>query len=155
MLDWSAALKVIGISAIPFLELRLGIPAGMGWGLSPGVAIGLGIAGNLFQVPLVLFFMHTLRRIGQQVGFVARWLESVDKTAEKYSHVVRRYGWLGLAVLVGIPIPGTGIWTGAALAILFRMPHYLAAISLGLGIVISGLLVGAVATGAFAMIRLF
>lgn len=154
-MDWSAALKVLGISAIPFLELRLGIPVGIASGLKPGVAILLGIAGNLVQVPLVIFFMYMLRRMSQQVPWAAGWLDRMDRATEKHHATVQRYGWLGLALLVGIPFPGTGIWSGAALGNLFRMPFALTALALALGVAISGMLMGAVSTGAFAMIQLF
>ena len=68
---------------------------------------------------------------------------------------MRRYGWVGLALLIGIPIPGTGLWTGAALANLMRMPVQLTAVAMTVGVAVAGLLVGAVATGAIAVIDLF
>jgi len=155
VLNWTAAVKVIGISALPFLELRVGIPVGIVSGLSPGWAIALGIAGNALQVPLIIFIMYMLRRIAQQVPVVSRLLERIDRSAERHQAQVRRYGWLGLAILVGIPIPGTGLWTGAALANLMRMPVALTALSMTVGVVVAGLLVGAVTTGAMAVIDLF
>ena len=155
MLNWVAALKVLAISAIPFLELRLGIPVGIVSGLSPGVAVALGVIGNILQVPLIIFVMYMLRRIAQQVPFAARWLQRIDSPAERHHEKVRRFGWVGLALLIGIPIPGTGLWTGAALANLMRMPIALTVLAMAAGVAISGLLVGAVATGALAVIELF
>lgn len=155
MLNWVAALKVLAISAIPFLELRLGIPVGIVSGLSPGVAVALGVIGNILQVPLIIFVMYMLRRIAQQVPFAARWLQRIDSSAERHHEKVRRFGWVGLALLIGIPIPGTGLWTGAALANLMRMPIALTVLAMAAGVAISGLLVGAVATGALAVIELF
>jgi len=154
-LDLYAAIKVLSISAIPFLELRVGIPLGIMDGLKPGVAIGLGIAGNLVQVPMILGIMYMLRRLAQQSRWASRWLERIDRKVEKHQSVVRKYGWLGLAIFVGIPIPGTGLWSGAALASLMRVPLAFSLIALGLGVAVSGLLVGAVSTGAIQMIRLF
>lgn len=155
MFNWMAAFKVIAISAIPFLELRVGIPVGIVDGLSPGVAIALGVAGNILQVPLIIFLMYMLRRIAQQVPLAARWLRRIDSAAERHQGKVRRFGWVGLAILVGIPIPGTGMWTGAAVANLVRMPLVLTVLALASGVAISGVLVGAVATGALAVIELF
>lgn len=153
-MDISAALKVLLVSAIPFLELRIGIPMGIYNGLTPATSIGLGVLGNLVQVPLVIFLMHMLRRLAQQFKWAARWLSKIDRSAERHHAKVRRYGWLGIALFVGIPIPGTGLWSGAAITTLMRMPLYLTAIALSLGIVVSGLLVGAVSSGAFTVIRL-
>lgn len=154
-MDWIAALKVLSISAIPFLELRVGIPVGMASGLSGGVAIGLGILGNLVQVPLIMLIVHTLRRLAQQAKWAERWLARIDQAALKHEAKVRRYGWLGVALFIGIPIPGTGLWSGAALATLLRLPLPLAAMAMAMGVVISGMVVGAVASGAFAVVRLF
>lgn len=155
MLDWSAALKVIGISAIPFLELRVGIPVGILNGLSPTVSTVLGIAGNILQVPLIIFVMYMIRRIAQQVPWAARWLARIDEQAAKHHAKVRRYGWLGIAIFVGIPIPGTGLWSGAALANLMNLPLFLTFLAMSLGVAIAGALIGAVASGAFAVIQLF
>ncbi|MFZ5823807.1 MAG: COG2426 family protein [Bacillota bacterium] len=154
-MDWTAALKVLGISAIPFLELRVGIPVGMSLGLQPSVAVAIGIIGNLAQVPLIMFILYMLRRIAQQAPWAARWLARIDQVAEKHHTRVRRYGWLGVALFIGIPIPGTGLWSGAALANLMRLPVALTAVAMALGVAVSGMLIGAVATGAFAVIRLF
>jgi len=155
VLNWTAALKVIGISAVPFLELRLGIPVGIVSGLEPAWAIALGIVGNALQVPLIIFIMYMLRRIAQQMPWAARALARIDRTAERHQDKVRRWGWVGLALLIGIPIPGTGLWAGAALANLMRMPVMLTAMSMTVGVVVAGLLVGAVTTGAMAVIDLF
>mgnify|MGYP000867466251 FL=1 len=155
MFNWTAALKVLGISAIPFLELRVGIPVGIVSGLQPAWAIALGVVGNMLQVPLIIFIMYMLRRIAQQVPWAARVLERIDRSAERHQAQVRRYGWVGLALLIGIPIPGTGLWTGAALANLMRMPVQLTAVAMTVGVAVAGLLVGAVATGAIAVIDLF
>lgn len=154
-MDWSAALKVLSISAIPFLELRVGIPVGMSYGLPAGVAIALGIAGNLAQVPLIMFIMWVLRRLAQQSEWAAKWLARIDNVALKHQSKVVRYGWLGVALFIGIPIPGTGLWSGAALSNLLRLPMHLTALAMAIGVAISGFLIGAVATGAFAVIRLF
>lgn len=154
-MDWSAALKVLGISAIPFLELRVGIPVGMSLGLQPSIAVAVGIAGNLVQVPLIMFMLYMLRRIAQQTPWAARWLTRIDQVAERHHARLRRYGWLGVAIFIGIPIPGTGLWSGAALANLSRLPVALTAVAMALGVAISGMLIGAVSTGAFAVIRLF
>ncbi|MBY6275124.1 MAG: ligand-binding protein SH3 [Symbiobacterium thermophilum] len=153
--NWSAALKVMAISAIPFLELRFGIPVGIVSGLDPAVAVALGVLGNVLQVPLIIFIMYMLRRIAQQVPWAARILARIDRAAERHEAKVRRYGWLGLALLIGIPIPGTGLWTGAAVANLMRMPLMLTALSMAAGVAIAGVLVGAVTTGAIAVIDLF
>lgn len=154
-MDWSAALKVLIVSAIPFLELRVGIPVGIVGGLKPSVAIALGILGNLVQVPLIMFVLYILRRAAQESAWATRWLGRIDRAAEMHHAKVRRYGWLGIALFIGIPIPGTGLWSGAALANLMRLPLTLTALAMALGVVISGALIGAVATGALSVIRMF
>ncbi len=132
----------------------MGIPVGIALGLHPGVATVFGIAGNLVQVPLVMAIIAMLRKLALRFHYAARVLGWLDRLAERKAESVRRYGWLGISMLVGIPIPGTGIWTGAVLASMLRMPPVLALIALGLGVVFAGLLVGAVSAGAFETVEM-
>jgi len=151
VLNLAAALKVIAISAVPFLELRVGIPVGILSGFSPGVAVTLGVIGNALQVPLVIFVMYILRNFAQQVPFAARWLARADAAARRHHHWVHRYGWIGLVLFIVVPLPGTGLFSGAALANLMRMPALPTALAMAGGLAVSGVLVGAVATGALTV----
>jgi uncharacterized membrane protein len=146
-LVWSPVLRVLGVSALPFLELRVGIPVGIAAGMEPLAAISWGILGNLIQVPLSVLLLLGLRRLSARFGLVSRFSAYLDAVAERNHEKAKRYGWLGVTLLVGIPIPGTGLWTGAALSAIMRLPLRTTLMALSLGVVMAGLLVGALSTG--------
>ena len=111
------------ISMVPVIELRGAIPIGVGAGLSPWVAIGVSIVGNLVPVPFIIIFIKKifawLRKISQKLdGLVTR----LEKRAEKKSETVQKYAFWGLFILVAIPLPGTGAGPGALGAAMLEMP---------------------------------
>ena len=123
-----AILLTFGTAMVPVLELRGAIPVGVAAGLSPAVACVVSVLGNMVPVP---FIMLLIRRIFD-------WLE---RRAHLKGRVVRKYRLPGLVILVAIPLPGTGAWTGALVAALLdiRMRHAVPAIFLG--VVIAGAIV--------------
>lgn len=141
-----------GIAMVPVLELRGAIPMGVAAGLPPAVACAAAVLGNLLPVPVVMLlsrrvfdWLRNTRLFGPQIV----WLE---RRAHLKGRLVRKYRLLGLTILVAIPLPGTGAWTGALVASLLdiRMRHALPAIFLGL--VIAGAITTALTLG---VIRLF
>lgn len=152
-MEWVTIFRVLGISAIPFLELRLAIPMGIAAGLEPLAATFWGVAGNLVQVPLSVGLIQLLRRVALRWQWAARWSAALDRAGERHQEKVRRFGWLGLALLVAIPIPGTGLWTGSAIAGLMRMPLLHTLLALSTGVVMAGILVGIVSAGAFEVLE--
>ena len=148
---WPAILRVLGISSIPFLELRLGIPMGIAAGLEPIAATLWAIAGNLTQVPFSIVLILVLRRTANRFRLVASWLALLERAALGKEDKVRRYGWIGLTLVVGIPLPGTGLWVGAALASIMRMSLAQTVFALSAGVVMAGVLVGLISAGAFGL----
>lgn len=119
---------------IPVVELRGAIPLGIAAGLPPALACAAAIAGNLVPVPLIILlgrrtadFLRGTRFFGPKII----WLE---RRAHLKGRLVRKYRLLGLVILVGVPLPGTGAWTGSLVAAVLniRMRHALPAILLGL-----------------------
>ena len=144
---------VIIVGFIPVLELRMAIPLGMALGLNVFEAFSFGVLGNLLQVPLVLLALQWLCRYTQRrLPIVERWLEKTMEVSRKHERLVQRYGFLGLALVVGIPFPGTGIWTGSLLAILFDIRFGVACLGVGIGVLFSGLLVALASYGFFEFV---
>ncbi|MEX2356074.1 MAG: small multi-drug export protein [Thermaerobacterales bacterium] len=143
----STIFKTLAISAIPLLELRVGIPFGITEGLHPVIATTTGIAGNLAQVPLILFILHTLKSFSDRVRPLGRFFAYCDRNAMRRSRLVTQYGWLGLMLMVAIPLPGSGIWMGALVAQILALPVRITVIGLSLGVMLSGILIGLAATG--------
>ena len=141
------------ISMVPVIELRGAIPIGVGAGLSPLVAIGVSIVGNLVPVPFIIIFIKKifawLRKVSQKLdGLVT----SLEKRAEKKSETVQKYAFWGLFILVAIPLPGTGAWTGALVAAMLEMPLKKAFPAIVLGVLGAAVIVSFVTYGAGALL---
>lgn len=121
-------------SMVPVAELRVGIPYGVSLGLNYWVAATVAVAGNLFPVPAIILYLRRifawLRRKSRRFDATIRYMET---QAESKGEKVRKYGAIGLFLLVAIPLPGTGAWTGALVAAVLglRMKDALLPIVLG------------------------
>jgi len=111
--DWIVLLA----SAIPVTEMRATIPLGiLKFGMNPFWVGFLGLVGSTLPVPFLLLFFEKflvwIRKI-RWMGWFSRFLENkVQKNAKK----VEKYAEIGLIIFVGIPLPGTGLWTGSMVA---------------------------------------
>ena len=127
-------LQTFLISMVPVLELRAGIPYGVSLGLDYHRAALAAVMGNLLPVPVIILFVRQvfgwLRKRSERLD---AWVSGMENKAELKGEKVRRYGALGLILLVAIPLPGTGAWTGALVAAVLgmRMRHALPAIIIG------------------------
>jgi len=140
-------LYVFFCSMVPLLELRGAIPIGAALGLPWIANFLLSIAGNMLPVPFILLFirkilawMHTTKHFHK----IAEWLE---KKAHSKSDQVMRYASLGLALFVGIPLPGTGAWTGALIAALLDMRMKYSLPSILAGIILAAFIMSGISYG--------
>ena len=120
-------IMTMAIAAVPVVELRGAIPAGIAAGLDPWLACGAAIFGNLLPVPFIILLVR-------QVFDRLREIDALERRAHLKGRLVRKYRLLGLMLFVAIPLPGTGAWTGALIAAFLniRLRHALPAITLGL-----------------------
>jgi uncharacterized membrane protein len=144
-------LMVVGVAALPIFELRGSIPLGASFGLSIYKIYFLSVLGNLLPViPLLLFFklfFHKLEGI-PIVGIVfSRWFRRV----ERKSGLVEKWGFWGLVLLVAIPLPVTGAWTGTVAANLLEMRTRKAFCAIFIGVMIAGIIVSLVVKGALSL----
>lgn len=138
---------------VPVIELRGAIPIGVGAGLNLWLAIAVSIVGNLVPVPFIIIFIKKifawLRTKSEKLnGLVTR----LEKRAESKSATVQKYAFWGLFVLVAIPLPGTGAWTGALVAAMLEMPLKKAFPAIMLGVLGAGVIVSFVTYGAGALL---
>ena len=137
------------LSMVPVLELRGAIPIGVALGLNYWHAIGISIVGNLIPVPFLILFtkrvFELIRSISPKLNTLVVKLE--DRAASK-SEIVQRYAFWGLLILVAIPLPGTGAWTGSLVAAMLNMRVRRAFPAIALGVIIAGLIVAFVTYGA-------
>lgn len=141
------ALKVFIVSAMPLVEFKAGIPLGIHKGLSPVTATAIGILGTLVQVPFNLLFLRLLTNLAERWRPARRFLVWSRMRARKHRTLVRRYGVFGVAFLVGIPIPGTGLFTGTVAGSLIGLSTAPLVIGLVIGTVAAAVLVALVSTG--------
>lgn len=141
------ALQVFLVSAVPILEFKAGIPLGIAHGMSPIWATVLGVLGTLVQLPFNLLFLRLLRNWAEHRPAARRFLIWSRLRARKYRPIIRRYGILGVALVVGVPIPGTGLFTGTVAGSLIGLDTRSLVTGLVLGTVVAGILVALATTG--------
>jgi uncharacterized membrane protein len=148
------AFEVIGVSAAPVAELRGGIPLALAMGLSPAAALVLAIAGNFLPVPgLLILFRWAIGLSGRSEGRLGSWARAYLRWQRaRYSRRFSRWGDLALVLLVAIPLPATGAWTGCLVASLMGVPLSRAIPLIGAGVVIAGGVVLAASLGAFSLL---
>lgn len=144
--------STILMAMIPVIELRGAIPFGVAAGISVKQALICAIIGNLIPIPFILLFLRRvfvwMRKISP--GF-ENLVEKLELRAKRKKGIVDKYEIIGLIILVAIPLPGTGAWTGALVATVLdiRMRRALPAITIG--VVIAGILVSVITYGGFAV----
>ena len=140
------------VSMLPVLEIRGGIPLGTALGLSVSEAFLASLIGNMLPVPLIILFIRKvfafLRRHFAHLG---AWVDRLEKRAWEKSQRVQQYQAWGLFVLVAIPLPGTGAWTGALIAALLDMRLRRAVPVILAGVVTAGIIVSLITVGAFGV----
>ena len=141
------------ISMVPVLELRGAIPIALAHDLGLRTALIVSIAGNLLPVPFIILFIRRifawLRRKNARFQSL---VERMETRAARKAHLVRKYAFWGLFVLVAIPLPGTGAWTGALVAAMLNMRMMRAIPAIFLGLVAAGVLVVIITCGAGALL---
>ena len=106
---------------MPILELRGGLIAAALLGVSPWQSYIICIIGNILPVPFILLLINKIlewMRNSKHFKKIANWL---DKKVEKNKKQIEKYGYLGVILFVGIPLPGTGAWTGTLIASVLEM----------------------------------
>ena len=135
-------LLTFGVAMMPVLELRGAIPVGVANGLDLWTAIGVSIVGNLVPVPFIIIFIRKIFAWMKKTHRKFRALvEKLENRAEEKSEVVLKYAFWGLVVLVAIPLPGTGAWTGALVAAMLNMRLKKAFPAIALGVLVAAVIV--------------
>jgi len=136
-----AALMTFLISMVPVLELRGAIPVGVAGGMPPLAAMCIAIVGNLLPIPFLIVFTRRVFNWLKTKGRLAAMVEKLEARAAEKSRIVLKYAWIGLCILVAIPLPGTGAWTGALVAAVLNMRLKKAMPAIILGVIIAGFIV--------------
>ncbi len=144
-----AILLTVVVAMVPIIELRGAIPIGMANGLPFWPAFIAGVVGNLIPVPfLILFVRKVFAFLKKKSKRLSDFVEKLEKRAESKSELIHRYELIGLTILVAIPLPGTGAWTGALVAAMMDLRMKSAFPAIALGVVIAGVIVSIISYGA-------
>lgn len=139
-------------AAIPVLEVRGAIPIGVAAGLPIPLVTVVAIIGNFLPVPFILLLIRRVFRWLRKFPRLNELVEQLERRAHLKGRKVQKYRTFGLVLLVAIPLPGTGAWTGALVADILDMRMRTALPAIFLGIVIAAMVVLTVTCG---LIRLF
>lgn len=133
------------ISMVPLIELRGGVPYAVGTGIDYFTAIALCAVGNMLPVPIIYFFARRFLLWGAKQRYIGKLCRFfLDKGERAGQKLVKRTGrgglFISLMLFVGIPIPGTGAWTGTLGASFLNMGFKSAVVSVSLGVLLAGVI---------------
>ena len=152
-------LIVFLISMVPLVELRGAIPYAVGFDLPLVPSYIVAIIGNMVPVPFIFLFGRKLLEWGKDLKYVGgffRWcLEKGEKAGAKLEAKAGRGLYVALLLFVGIPLPGTGAWSGTLAASLLNMDFKKSVIYVMLGVLLAGVIMLAVSLGVFGAIDWF
>ena len=142
-------LIVFFISMVPLIELRGAIPIAIGMGIDPIPAILVCAIGNMLPVPIVYFFARKFLIWGAEQRYIGKicnfFVVKGERAGQKLvARAGRRGLFFALMLFVGIPLPGTGAWTGTLGASFLNMGIKSTALSVSLGVIIAGIIMATV-----------
>jgi len=137
------------ITMVPWIELRASIPAGLAMGLDVvQLFIFVIIVNTLLALPLYIGLSLTYERFFKRFVFIRNIIERTHAKGKPY---VEKYGLLGISLFIGIPLPGTGVWSGTLVAWMLGMKKRQALLAAFFGNLIAGIIVTIVSLGLFSL----
>ena len=135
------------ISMIPILELRGGLLAASLLKISAAKAIPLCIVGNIIPIPFILLFIKQIFKVLKKTKLFHGLIIRLEDRAMRKSDQVKKYEFLGLMLFVGIPLPGTGAWTGSLIASLLEIDIKKSSLAILTGIIMATVIMYIVSYG--------
>lgn len=134
------------ISLLPILELRGGLIAAALLGIDWTIAFPICVIGNVLPIPIIILFIRKIFDFIKKTNFL--WLrkivEKIDEKAQNKSKTMNTASLLGLFLFVGIPLPGTGAWTGALVANILNIKPSKAFVTIILGVLTAGIIMSTI-----------
>lgn len=151
-------LIVFLISMVPLIELRGAVPYAVGFGLPLLPSLLVAVLGNMLPVPFIFLFARRVLEWGRNkkyIGGFFRWcLEKGEKGGRKLEAKAGRGLYIALLLFVGIPLPGTGVWTGTLAASFLNMDFKKSVLYVLLGVILAGIIMLTASLGVFGAISL-
>ncbi len=147
------------VSMVPLIELRGGVPIAVGMGLPYLPALLICIVGNMLPVPIIYLFARKVLEWGRDKKYIGKFftycIEKGERGGEKLKAKAGKNGlFIALMLFVGIPLPGTGAWTGTLAASFLNMGFKETTKAVILGVILAGLIMLVASTGVFSVIGL-
>ena len=147
------------LSMVPMIELRGSIIFAVGWELDYFTALVISAIGNMLPVPIIYFFARKVLIWGAHRKYIGKFfrycLEKGEHGGQKLVNKAGRGGlFVALLLFVGIPLPGTGAWTGTLAASFLNMGIKSTTAAVCLGVILAGIIMGIASTGVFSIIGL-
>jgi uncharacterized membrane protein len=144
---------VFFISMVPLIELRGAIPFAQGFGLPIVPSYIVAVIGNMIPVPIIYLFARKVLEWGADkpvIGKFFSWcLEKGQKGGRKLQEKAGKGLFIALLLFVGIPLPGTGAWTGTLAASILDMDFKSSVLAVMLGVLLAGIIMGVASMGVF------
>ena len=152
-------LLVFFISMVPLIELRGAIPVGVGMDLNYWECLVICVIGNMLPVPVIYFFARKVLIWGAGKKYIGKFftfcLDKGERAGRRLTRTAGRKGlFFAILIFVGIPLPGTGAWTGTLAASFLNMGIKSTALSVSLGVVLAGIIMAVGSTGVLAVFGL-
>ena len=150
-------LFIFFLSMVPIIELRGSIPFAVNWDLDYWTALAVCSVGNMLPVPFIYLFARKVLHWGADKKYIGKvfrfFIEKGEHGGQRLKKRAGRGGlFLALLLFVGIPIPGTGAWTGTLAASFLNMGIRATVTAVSLGVVLAGIIMGVASTGVFNII---
>jgi len=150
-------LLVFFVSMVPLIELRGAVPIGLSPLLGDALPLlplyAVCIIGNMLPVPIIFFFARKVLIWGADKKFIGKFftfcLEKGEKGGKKLQEKAGRGLYFALFLFVGIPLPGTGAWTGTLAASFLNMDFKKSIIAIIAGVILAGIIMGLASFGVF------
>ena len=144
---------------VPLIELRGAIPYAVGFNLPMVPSYIIAVIGNMVPVPFIFLFARKILEWGKDKKYIGKFftwcLEKGEKGGQKIQAKAGKGVYLALLLFVGIPLPGTGAWTGTLAASFLNLDFRKSVIYVMLGVILAGVIMLAASLGVFGAIRLF
>ena len=146
-------LIVLFVSMVPIIELRGAIPYAVGFGLPLLPSYIIAIIGNMIPVPFIFLIARKVLVWGSTKKYIGKFftwcLKKGEKGGEKLKQSAGKGLYIALLIFVGIPLPGTGAWTGTLAASLLNMDFKKSTLAVMGGVILAGIIMGILSLGVF------
>lgn len=142
-----AELVTFIVSVLPVLECRGGIIVGRLLGLPLAETVIISVLGNILPIPFILLFIKKIFKLLKPTKYIGKAVCKIEEHAMKKSDALKKGEFLGLLLFVGIPLPGTGAWTGAIISTLLGIRIKKAILPIFLGVIMATVIISLIMYG--------